>query len=102
MSPFGPWPIGGGLGNLRPPFLDPLLDLLLHALLGRLVVTFLGAQIILDDEMLRVVVRVLVALAVAEPLGAVVAGIAQVFGHGQGASGLNVLQRRIDGYDGAV
>src|SRR5690348_2428398 len=71
-----------GFRNHRPPFLDAVLDFLFHALLGRLVVTLFRAQIILHDEMLRMIVRVLVSDAVAQSFRAFVMRIAQMLGHG--------------------
>ena len=51
---------------LFPPFFDPFLDFLFHALFGRLVISFVRAQIILRDKMIFAVVRIFVAVAVAE------------------------------------
>src|SRR5688500_16275172 len=61
---------------LCPPLVQSILYLLFDALLGRLVISLLGAQIILRHEMAGMVVRVLIALAVAEAFGAFVMRIA--------------------------
>ena len=88
--------------NCRPPFFDALLDFLFHALLGRLVINLVRAQIILRDKMTFAFVRVFVAVAVAEFFRAFVMCIAQMFRHGQRATGFNVLQRGVNRRDGAV
>src|SRR5688572_8012828 len=53
----------------RPPLVQSFLDLLLNSLLRRLVVSLLLAKVILRDEMLRMIMRVLVSLPVAEAFG---------------------------------
>ena len=67
---FGLWTLDFELFEFRAPFFDPLLDFLFHALLGRLVITLVRAEIILRDKMSGMVVRVFVALAVAQPFRA--------------------------------
>ena len=76
---------------------DAVFDFLFNALFSGIVEAFIDAEIILRDEMVVVSVGVFVFLAVAQAFGAVVMGIAQVFGHGDGAAGFHFLQRTIDG-----
>src|SRR5688572_131834 len=80
----------------RAPLVQSLLDLLLNTLLRWFVVTLLCPKVILGHEMVRMIVRVLVSLAVAEAFRAFVVRVPQMLRHGQRAAGLNVLQRRVD------
>ena len=63
---------------MRPPLLDAFFDLLLHPLLGRLIVAPVRPQIILGDEMSRMIVRVLITLTMAQPLRAAVARVPEM------------------------
>src|SRR5438270_3781089 len=65
------------------PLLDSFLNLLLDALLGRLVIAFVGAQIILHYEMFRMIMGIFIADAVSQPFRALVMRIPQMLGHGQ-------------------
>ena len=67
------------------------------ALFGGIVEAFIDAEVILRDKMVVVSVGVFVFLAVAEAFGAGVMGIAQVFGHGDGAAGFHFFQGTVDG-----
>src|SRR6516165_10680614 len=56
-------------GDLRAPFFHALFDFLFQALIGWFVVTLVRAEIILDHEMFRMIVRILIPLPVPETLG---------------------------------
>src|SRR5579883_2428126 len=75
------------LAQHRAPFLDAFLDFLFHALVGRLVIPLVRAEIILRHKMLGMVVRILISLAVAEPFRAGVMRVAQMLGHRERATG---------------
>src|SRR5437773_2250924 len=78
------------------------LDLHLAALLRWFVIAFLCAEVILRDEMIRVIVAVFVAFAVAKPRGSGIMRIAKMLGNGECAPAANVLQCGINGDDAAV
>src|SRR5690349_599696 len=88
-----------------PELREPRRDLALVAVLGRFVVhraAQLGGQVLLRHHADRVVVRIDVALAVAEPLRARVVGVAEVLGHSARAALAHVGDRAVDAEVGGV
>lgn len=76
-----------------PQLLQPFLDLGLVAVSGGGVEVFVGRAVELLDVVAGKIVRVFVALAVTEPLGAGIVRVAQVFGHGKRRLLAHVLAR---------
>src|SRR2546429_5055137 len=98
----GPGSVGSDLRHLCSPLFHPFFDFLFSSLIARLIILFFGAEIILHHEMLGMIVRVLIALTVAEALCALVTGVSQMLGHGQSPARFHVLEGGIDGRHGAV
>src|SRR5439155_12251215 len=91
----------GVVGGLTP-FCDAFFYLLFGALVGRFAVFLCRAEVILGDEMIRVIVAVFVAFSVAELSRAFVMRIPQMFGYGESATGADIVECGIDRKNGAV
>src|SRR5687767_15262806 len=86
----------------RAPLFQPIFNFLFRALFGRFVVPLLRAQVILRDEVARVIVRVLVTFAVAKPFGPGVMRITQMLGHCESPAGANIVKRCVNGSNARV
>src|SRR3974390_3187855 len=89
----GLWTVASGLFELRPPFLNPLLNAFFRPLLSRFVITPLASQVILRNKVPFVIVGVFVTLPMAQPFRGRIMSIAQVFRDCQGPARFNILHR---------
>src|SRR5262249_51569015 len=81
----------------RAPLFHSFPKLLFDTLIGRLVVAFFSPKVFLNDEVLGVVMRVLVALTVAQTLGPRIARVAEMLWNRQRSPGAHILQGRVNG-----
>src|SRR5437016_9952624 len=65
-----------------PPFLQPVSDLVLCAVIGCLVIAFDRAEILLGNKVVRVIVCVLIAFTMAQAFCTRIMRVAQVLRHG--------------------